>query len=126
MAAWVSVLVGHSSPIQVQGGVGSPAGAASVCWAPVPRSGKNSVQATGLFGWAIASLPFQPEPRLLPHPHAGSLPSWVALLAAGHRGAEAAVVHTSESVFPGSLVEGAELLMPALLQGQPPPPPSST
>ena len=30
------------------GGDGSPAGAASECWAPVPHSGKDSVQATGL------------------------------------------------------------------------------
>lgn len=103
-----------------------PAGAASECWAPVPHSGKNSVQATGLFGWAIASFPLQPEPRLLPHPHTGSLPSWVALLADGHRGQRQKRCTPVSVFFLVAWLVGGELPIPALLQGHPLPPPSST
>ena len=80
-------------------------------------------------GWAIASLPFQPEPRLLPHPHTGSLPSWVALLADGHQGQRQMWYTPVRAIFLAACHEGAlgaELLIPALLQGHLSLPPSST
>lgn len=89
--------------IQVQGGGRSAAGADPEGWAPVPHSGKDSVQATGL-RWAVASLrPSQNHARcptrllaVLGCPAAGGP---VAVT----RG-EANVVLTGERAFSGSLV----------------------
>lgn len=100
------------------GGDGSPAGAASECWVPVPHSGRTLSRERDS-SWVTASLSSQPEPRLLPHPHTGSFPSWVTVGHSTVTGAEADVVHTGERFYSGVLVGGPELLIPALLHNTP-------
>lgn len=108
-----------SFPHPGTGGDGSPAGAASECWVPVPHSGRTLSRERDS-SWVTASLSSQPEPRLLPHPHTGSFPSWVSWVTVGHStvtGADA--VHTGERFYSGVLVGGPELLIPALLHNTP-------
>lgn len=118
MAAWASVLASHPFPTQVQGGDGSAAGATSECWVPVPHSGRTLSRERDS-SWVTASLPSQPEPRLLPHPHTGSFPSWVTVGHSTVTRAVADVVHTGERFYSGFLVGGPELLIPALLHDTP-------
>lgn len=116
LAAWGSVLAGHPFPTQVQGAqlrqLPSAGRLSHIAGRTLSRQRDSS--------WVIASLPSQPEPRLLPHPHTGSFLSRVELPADGHSSvtpAEADVVHTGERWFSGNLVGGPELLIPALLLG---------
>lgn len=105
--------------IQVQGGGRSAAGADPEGWAPVPHSGKDSVQATGL-RWAVASLrPSQNHARC-PHPAPCCLGLPCCWWPCGcHQGRGKCGPYRREGFF-WQLSEGAAVLI-ALLWGHPPP-----